>query len=477
MPIRRAPVILILIFLFFCDKALAAPYGAQWYDVSEFLLGKVYVKVFFLESNEISPNAENWTEMEKAHCKKALETALAELRKRFIKEFETMQGTKKLPPGVHLDFTIDYETVEISVEPIRLNGSGVRFSTGDLKIWVNEVMALKGFSDKTPPLGRHPILPYPPYQYNVAEYASHLRNISGTDWAVIIFFYDNSNDTDGKFANGRSAGPPMGLGGPGLHFSNNRGRPFIERQKTAEDPASYLGMIHEFLHVWYAIDEHPANKHFREDAVIGYLGGQNLNYKMRKGYKCSMYSANLYWPRLCPYTKQHIGWADSDGDNIPDILDVLPIVTVSPIAEAGSLTYKGKAISPPFPNKNPYSEGGSIKPPHDLSVVLHLVPASERRVGIMHRFRKVPAFKPPFPWTRNDITINEIILVEYRVSQGEKVVREWTKAQPDDGAYDEAVEDFTFTLEALSPGTYTLEVRSMSSVHLYSDILKIEYDQ
>jgi len=472
MSFLKVPFFALLILFFFSNNTFSAPYGAQWYDVSEYLLGTVYVKVFFLESNEKSPNTENWTEEEKANCRDTLEKSLAEIRKRFIQEFEVEEGSGKLPPGVNLEFITDYETVEVSVEPIKLNGSGIVLSTGDLKLWVNEVMAAKGFARKTPPHGPQPLLPYPSYQYNVADYADYLRNTHRTDWVTVIFFYDNSDEDDGLFANKKSAGPPMGLGGPGLHFSNNRGRPFIERQKTPEDPGSYIGIIHEFLHVWYAVDEHPFNKHFQDDAVSGYLGGQNLNYNKAMGLKCSMYSANLYWPEICKYTKRQIGWTDSDGDHIPDILDVKPVVTVFPDIQKGLMSYKGKAFSPPFPNKNPYSEGGTIKPPYDLSVVLHLAPVPEGRLGIKNLFKKVPAFEPPFQWTRNDITINKIILVEYRLLRDEKPVTEWITAESEDGAFDYTVEDFSFTLKAIKPGIYTLEVRSKNSVHLYSDVVR-----
>jgi hypothetical protein len=472
----KSLLLLLVILALNQNIVISAPYGAQWYDVSEYLLGKVYVKVFFVESDEKSPNTENWTEEEKTNCKEALGKALAQVRKRFVQEFEIEPKTGKLPPGVNLDFIIDYEIVEVSVEPIKLSGSGIMFSTGDLKIWINEIMAKKGFNKKNPPPGPQPIRPYPPYQYNVAEYADYLRNTHGTDWAIVIFFIDNSNDEDGKFADGKNAYHPMGIGGPGLLFFNNRGKRFPERQKVPEDPFSSIGIIHEFLHVWYAIDEHPYNKHFREDAVIGYLGGENANFNMAKGIKCSMNSANLYWPELCTYTKKQIGWTDSNGNHIPDILDVKPVVTLFTNNKLGN-TYKGKAVSPPLPNRNPYSEGGTIKPPHDLSVVLHLAPVPEKNLGIKDLYKKVPAFNPPFPWTRNDITINTIISVEYRVLQDGRAMTDWIKADPKDGAFDKAVKDFTFTIKPLGPGTYAIEVRAMNSVHLYSDVVRIQVNQ
>lgn len=454
-----------------------APYGAQWYDVSEYLLGTVYIKVFFLESSDASQNTENWTGEEKDNCRSALERAMAEIRGRFISEFEVEKGSGRLPPGVNLDFVFDYETVEVSVEPIKQDGSGVVFSRGDLKMWVNEVMAERGFDRKTPPGGPRPLLPYPPFQYNVAEYADHLRNENGTDWAVVIFFFDNSDDEDGMFANKRSAGPPMGVGGPGLHFSNNRGRPFINRQRSADDPHSYIGLIHEFLHLWYAVDEHTKNKHLRGDAVLGYLGGENKNYGMAEGRECSMYSANLYWPALCEYTKKHIGWTDSDGDHIPDILDVQPVLTVTSRTDGERVEFSGEALSPPLPNRNPYSEGGTIRPPHDLSVVLHLAPVPSKRLGIKKLFRKTDPFEPPFPWTKNDITINEIISVEYRVSEGGRTITDWTAAAADDGAFDDTLEKFHFGFGPPGPGRYEVEVRASNSVFIRSSVQKIVIDR
>jgi hypothetical protein len=463
----------VIILLFFSDTTFSAPYGAQWYDVSEYLLGKVYVKVFFLESNEQSPNTENWTDQEKTNCKEVLEKALGEIRKRFIKEFELKPGSGKLPPGVNLEFIIDYETVEVSVEPIKLNGTGILFSEGDLKIWVNEVMGKKGFVRKNPPPGPQPIHPYPPYQYNVAEYADHLRNTHGTDWATVIFFYDNSNDEDGLFANKKGAGPPMGVGGPGLHFSNNRGRPFTESERYPGSPLYYAGIIHEFLHVWYAIDEHTMNKHFKEDAISGYLAGENLNYGKAKGYKSIMYYTQD-WPEMSPYTKKQIGWIDSNGNHIPDILDVKPVVIISPSEkDSNIIKFKGRAFSPPLPNRNPYSEGGTIKPPYDLSVVLHLAPVPEKSLGIKNLYKKIPGFNPPFPWTRNDITINKIISVEYRLLNKGKPITNWTQANPADGAFDYAEENFEFSIKPPAGADYIIEVRTINSVNLYSDIVEL----
>ena len=97
----------------------------------------------------------------------------------------------------------------------------------------------------------------------------------------------------------------------------------------------------------------------------------------------------------------------------------------------------------------------------------------EKRLGITKLFKKIPGFRPPFPWTRNDITINKIVSVEYRLLRNQKVILDWTEAMPEDGAFDYAEEQFTFSIKSSSAAKCTIEVRAKNSVNLYSDIAKI----
>ncbi len=43
---RVLPIVLVLM-TFYSGKAFSAPYGAKWYDVSEYLLGRVYFRFYF----------------------------------------------------------------------------------------------------------------------------------------------------------------------------------------------------------------------------------------------------------------------------------------------------------------------------------------------------------------------------------------------------------------------------------------------
>jgi hypothetical protein len=61
--------------------------------------------------------------------------------------------------------------------------------------------------------------------------------------------------------------------------------------------------------------------------------------------------------------------------------------------------------------------------------------------------------------TGRDVTINTITKVEYSIDSGE-----WLEASPVDGAFDEAVENFTFTTPPLSSGTHVIKVRGINSV-------------
>jgi hypothetical protein len=60
--------------------------------------------------------------------------------------------------------------------------------------------------------------------------------------------------------------------------------------------------------------------------------------------------------------------------------------------------------------------------------------------------------------SRNDISINTIDSVEYRIDNGA-----WLPAAPVDSVFDEPVEDFTFTTPALANGTHLIETRGINN--------------
>jgi hypothetical protein len=58
----------------------------------------------------------------------------------------------------------------------------------------------------------------------------------------------------------------------------------------------------------------------------------------------------------------------------------------------------------------------------------------------------------------NDVTMNTVGAVEYRVDGGP-----WLWSNPVDGNYDDAVEQYTFTT-TVSRGTHTIEARAWNSI-------------
>jgi hypothetical protein len=120
-------------------------------------------------------------------------------------------------------------------------------------------------------------------------------------------------------------------------------------------------------------------------------------------------------------TKLQVGWKDSDSDGKADILDTEPETTLIPYFPDPSPdttpTYHGSATVVAYPNNNPHGPG-------------------------------------------NDVTTNFVTGVEFRVDGGP-----WSYAvNPDDGNWDEAVETYTFTTQALSVGNHVIEARATNSV-------------
>ena len=122
---------------------------------------------------------------------------------------------------------------------------------------------------------------------------------------------------------------------------------------------------------------------------------------------------------LCAASTLQIGWRDSDGDHIHDILDTNPETTLAPFSPDPTaqtvLGYTGTATVVPLTNQNPEGFG-------------------------------------------NDITLQTLIRVEFRVDSGA-----WSQAIPDDGAFDETIESFRFNTPSLAPGPHTVEARAVSS--------------
>lgn len=236
------------------------------------------------------------------------------------------------------------------------------------------------------------------------SYDNYLRTTYGTDWAFCFIVVDSLNDSDGKFNDGYFAWAY--LGGPYsiLTYDNNgygiNGMDTVARHETG--------------HIFLAGDEYCTPGYACCDFnYYGYLNIYNGNCESNNpaSIECVMKrNSNA----ICDYTRGQIGWKDSDYNAKYD-----------PIDNTVTLEIKNT----PTPDAN-------------------------RRVTFTGTATDVPCNSP----TRTEVNINKITTVRYRIDGGS-----WQAANTDDGAYDEDVENFTFTTPPLSLVYHTIEIEAVSS--------------
>lgn len=360
-----------------------APPGSGFYDTSEFMLGSTAM-IFILPESDgtIDPNLEDWTQAEQ-------DTVTAEV---LVGLDWWVTKSKWRDVSFHPVFRYSVPT---GYEPISR-------SSYDEPLWVSDALANMGYSE--------------PHPMNMYECLNDFRDSLGTDWALLIFIVDSSDDADGLFANGVAA--YSYLGGPNTIMSYQNGNAGIGLMDWV--------MSHEMAHSYYAWDEYhelspPCT------ASIGYLNVENQNSVGPYGPGGCAIDVKRCIMRLwagdnkiaCNYTKGQIGWWDTDGDSIPDILDTYPETVLDEYSpdpcSTSTPTYTGTSHVVPLPNQNPYGEG-------------------------------------------NDITLECISKVEFRVDGSP-----WADALPLEGAWDEASEGFHFTTQPLYEGVHVVEARAVQT--------------
>jgi hypothetical protein len=244
-----------------------------------------------------------------------------------------------------------------------------------------------------------------------------------TDWALAIFVVDSSNDADNCFADGDFA--YAYVGGPFMVMTYGNDNYGIANMDAV--------CAHEIGHIFYACDEY-ADSTCSVNCYNGYLNIQNGNHETNgiTNVACIMRGGVDPFTNysICEFTKQQIGWRDTDMDWKHDITDTFPTSSLNTYfpdpTDDTTLTYTGSTHVNPYPNSNLYTHA------------------------------------PSHP--RNNITINTISNVEYRVDCGR-----WSMAEADDGRFNEGVEDFYFISNQLSYGTHFFEVRAENTTSWISD--------
>jgi hypothetical protein len=346
--------------------------GPGYYDTSEYFIGSVGVGLIFLESNgAIDPSTEDWSTTEINNVQSEINQAM------------TWWSNQNQYAGVN--YVLDVHTaVPTSYEPI-IHPSAMTDPTYE-KLWVCEAMASLGYSSGD-------------WMQRTRDYVNAMRTAKNTDWAFTVFLVDSSNDIGGDFSDGYFA--YAYLGGPYIVMTYDNDGWGI----SAMDQV----MAHETAHMFWATDEYDGYTEYS-----GYLNAADV-----EGSGGLMDTNTLF---LSSGTKLQIGWRDTDGDTIQDIIDTCPETLLTPYPQDPTpnpiLTYTGSATEVPYPNANPQPGCAG-----------------------------------------NDVTINSIYVVFYSIDGGY-----WIPANPSDGIWDDPMENYDFTTTSLPHGVHTIESRAMNTV-------------
>jgi hypothetical protein len=237
----------------------------------------------------------------------------------------------------------------------------------------------------------------------VRQFNHSARERLQTDWAFTVFLVDSSSDSDGSFAPGSEFNIAFAYPG-GLYVVSPSTR-----------PASTI--THEMGHIFWARDEYPGGGSWTDRR--GYYNAQNLNASnnptpgfvqevsiMRAGNVLTE-AYNTF--KIPASTRAMIGWLDSDGDGIFDVADVpLHLEGNGRYDSArGVFTFDGNTRAVPLLNRN--SSG-----------------------------------------TQNDITLNRVDRIEYRVDNGPWLTASSVNAQVADVSFELTISPFaTIELRAI----------------------------
>lgn len=256
-----------------------------------------------------------------------------------------------------LDWVIDDR---FAVNPVATGYEPISRVSNDFRFWVREFLTGQGYNSAGSIDGDMRL-------FNDAQ-----RQRLGTDWSFTIFVVNSHFDPDGNFASGGSFSRAFAFAG-GLYFVTPSTR-----------PASTYS--HETGHMFWARDEYLGGGSYTQRR--GYYNAQNLNAADNPAPGFSQQPSIMTAGGLLQQaynnvvsadaTLEQIGWRDSDSDGIFDVLDV-------PIQLQGRGFWDATA--------NRYRFIGSAQ------------------VGTLTNLNS--------SGFRNDITINEISRLEYRLDGGD----------------------------------------------------------
>ncbi|MBC8871509.1 MAG: hypothetical protein H8E44_18960 [Planctomycetes bacterium] len=313
------------------DRTLlsAVPFGAAPDDTAEFMLGDVLVTLVLMESHgattDDNPNTENWTV-----------NAIEEVQRKVVEGLGWWQETLALayPDASHaLEFQYDWtyaggefqnadpeDVVLTTYEPIANRSN-------DFENWIYHFLGPVGYN-ATGDFGS-----------DIRAFNHAQRQTHNTEWAFTIFAVNDENDSDGQFRCDTTE-----CGDFQRAFAYPGGQFFIT--PAGRPPSTYA---HETGHIFWARDEYQTFSGSHTDRR-GYYNAQNWNYagNPTAGFVQSdsimangAHMSDAWSTHISSQSSlEMIGWRDSDGDGIFDVLDVPLTLTGSGFVDAQTGKYR-----------------------------------------------------------------------------------------------------------------------------------------
>jgi hypothetical protein len=293
------------------------PFGADYYDTSEFLAGTSAVGVWLLEA---TGSTYDWTQAEEDQTLAGVQASLD-------------NWVQKGAARAFLTFFLDIHT-DVPVSGVPIENAQSMDAT-----WVGEVMTNEGWTGANA------------FEQCIA-YNSAIRDTFDTNWCFSYFIVDSDPTVNqGLFVGGGYAWAYYG--GPWVYMS---------RYSTwAFNSSKYFGVVpmHEMGHIYMATDEY--------DGVQQFSGYLNLGDTPTTGVNCIMNQNDSVF--VCTPSRRQLGWRDGDGDDIMEPLDVEPTVALVPHVPDPTSNptpmWTGSASVATIPNNNPNS---SYFPQHAMTI-------------------------------------------------------------------------------------------------------------
>ncbi|MFO0939236.1 MAG: dockerin type I domain-containing protein [Pirellulales bacterium] len=308
------------------DRKLMA-YGALSQDTAEFMLGSVVVTPVFFESNgTIDTSSEDWTPS-------SIQQTLDKISQATDWWVQTLDSLHTVH---HLSFTID---TTFANTPFQTGYEPISRRSNDYSKYVTEFLQSQGATTTD--------IETEMFKFNNAQ-----RQKYNTDWSFTMIVVNSYNQGTGQFAAGGSFSKAFSFAG-GLFMVVPSSR-----------PASTFA--HETGHIFWARDEYAgAGSSGSYNGRRGYYNARNENaidqnpnpnFVQQPSIMATGSILDAAWNAhvSAASTLAQIGWQDSDGDGIFDVLDVpLELLGTGYVDLAtGKYRFKGSAKVQTLPNLN-----------------------------------------------------------------------------------------------------------------------------